>query len=293
MNFGHSNANDHLEFDRQIFGENLIGSSYQALVHDICEKGHLFGSQLAVLGGASGVLAAYDDVFVGAFEFLQRSPNNQEKPVNKPRILFVCMACLTIASNLTKITHVACAQHARVHEMDQAVVFGEIVLDGRARQQHPPLRLQAHQRAVRLILAIFQAMPFVAQQQPHLRFGENFRVVAKRFVADDEHGRASSLALAGHELLQRPYRVVFGRIFDGVRIDSMAKPFAELVVPIFHQRARAHDDRLVDGRLAFGTLPKQRPQQCDALQGLTCKQTNVINLFVPNSIRLTNAMTLT
>lgn len=48
------------------------------------------------------------------------------------------------------------AEQALVDEVQQREVLEQVVLDGRARQQHAPLRLQAHQCLVRLILRVLQ-----------------------------------------------------------------------------------------------------------------------------------------
>lgn len=72
-----------------------------------------------------------------------------------------------------KVTHISGAKHSRIHEMNQAVVFGEIILDRCAGQQNAAFGFQTHERAVRLIFTIFQAMSFIAQQQPNFGFIQN------------------------------------------------------------------------------------------------------------------------
>lgn len=69
--------------------------------------------------------------------------------------------------------YISCAKQSRIHEMNQAVVFGEIILNWCTGQQDTTFALQIHQSAVRLIFAIFQTVPFVAQQQTHFRFVQN------------------------------------------------------------------------------------------------------------------------
>lgn len=76
-------------------------------------------------------------------------------------------------------TYISSAKYSRIHEMNQAVVFGEIILNWCTRQQDTAFTLQTHQSAVRLIFTIFQTMSFVAQQQTHIRFIQNVCIVSE------------------------------------------------------------------------------------------------------------------
>ena len=50
-------------------------------------------------------------------------------------------------------------EHISVDEVHQAVILEQVVLNGRARQQHSSLRLQSVQGCVRLVVRVLQAVP--------------------------------------------------------------------------------------------------------------------------------------
>lgn len=70
LQFGHFHTDDHLKFDRQIFRQNLIRSSNETLIHDVCESGQTFRSFLTLAVRGTGILSPEDDVFVLLFEVL-------------------------------------------------------------------------------------------------------------------------------------------------------------------------------------------------------------------------------
>lgn len=70
LQFSHFHTNDHFEFDRQIFRENLIRSSYHILINDTVENSTTFVCFLSFLFRTAGILATKDYIFVLLFEVL-------------------------------------------------------------------------------------------------------------------------------------------------------------------------------------------------------------------------------
>lgn len=118
-------------------------------------------------------------------------------------------------------TYISCSKHSRIDEMNQAVIFCEVILNGCARQQHSSFRFQAHERIVCLIFAVFQSMSFIAQQQTNFRFIQNGRIISERFIADDQNWTTGSNTLTGHKLFQTTCCFFFRLIFDGKYIHPM------------------------------------------------------------------------
>lgn len=127
--------------------------------------------------------------------------------------------------------------------MHEREILQEVVLYGRAAEQHPPLGLQTHQGLIRLIFGIFQAMALVAQHEAHFVLVQYVRVQAKRLVTYNENGIHASVSF--HETCELLVDVRFLAAVDSERANSIAQPLVNLVVPIFHQRAGSDDNRFV------------------------------------------------
>mmetsp|Transcript_11198 Transcript_11198/g.46663 ORF Transcript_11198/g.46663 Transcript_11198/m.46663 type:complete len:438 (-) Transcript_11198:4-1317(-) len=160
------------------------------------------------------------------------------------------------------------AEHAGVGEVNHRKELVEVVLQRRATQQHAAARGELVQADVRLRVAILQPVRLVADEKLARLLAalvEFLGVDAERLVAHDEHLREAARA---QEVRDARIRVLAVHSGERDRLAKPLEPLGHLGVPVGHEAGRAHDDGLADHGLAVESLLQQRPQECDALQGL-------------------------
>lgn len=178
-------------------------------------------------------------------------------------------------------SHLCGSQQSLVDEMHKGEVLQEVVLYGCAAEQHPSLRLQAHQRLVRLVLGIFQAVSLVAQHEAHFVLVQDVRVQAERFVTYYENGRHASAVVGFHEADELGVNLRFLSTVDGESVDFVVQPFVNFVVPILHERARRDDDCLLYEGLSFRSCKRDSRLSSFILRCmyLSCGNANYIILM--------------
>ena len=181
------------------------------------------------------------------------------------------------------------AELAREDEVEERPELGELVLDGRAREDEPVARVEALADlrdggvgvADLVALVEHDVLPLLLQQQP--------RVLPHRLVRRDQHRARAALARAHHAAHDRGARgrvARAGAVVQQLRL-NLRRPPPQLAHPLAHHRRGRHHDarpraatvvergpdahhlqRLAEAHLvahhAAGLLPVQLPQPLDA-----------------------------
>ena len=161
-------------------------------------------------------------------------------------------------------------EQPRAREVHHGEEFPEGILDGRAREQHPPVASKPTERGdgLRVSPNVLQPVRLVTHEQIDAPRAarDDVRVRAKRLERRDEDG--PPLLTRQRPILERALRLFIPALHHQRLQPRGAQPLLDLRRPVTHQRRGARDDRLSHRGHARGSLLEQRPQQRHHLQRL-------------------------